>query len=311
MISRRNIRVKVMQMLYALETVEDNTGKTDPVKSLKQKLDESSELFTYLVHFITRVARYAETDARLRASRNLLTPEDLNVNTKIAGNQLLWKILENPGFSSAVNHFSLANVDDEDVVRKVYLSLVQSDIYKDYIQKLSREKGEEKNILQFIFTDLMLPDEAFTSFIEEQFTNWQDDAEMMQQLVLGYLSKPTGFEVATFVTTDKWQYARELLTSVLNKKEYVIDLIKPRLKNWDADRIAVLDMILLQMGVCELLYFETIPPKVTINEYIDIAKEYSTQQSGHFVNGILDAIHKELLREDKIHKIAFKQNSNG
>jgi len=299
-------------MLYALETVEDNTGKTDPVKSLRQKLDESSELFTYLVHFITKVARYAETDARLRASKNLVTEEDRNVNTKIAGNQLLWRILETPGFSSAVSHFNLASsVEDEDMVRKVYNELAASDIYKSYIQIQSREKASEKNILQFIFTDLMLPNDVFTSFIEEQFTNWQDDAEMMQQLVLSYLNKPTGFEIATFVTTDKWQFARELLTSVLNKKDYLIGLIKPRLKNWDADRIAVLDMILLQMGVCELLYFETIPPKVTINEYIDIAKEYSTQQSGHFINGILDAIHKDLLREDKIHKIAFKQNTNG
>src|SRR5947208_2233381 len=265
MISRRNIRVKVMQMLYALDTVEDNTGKTDPVKSLKQKLDESSELFTYLVHFITKVARYAETDARLRASKNLVTEEDRNVNTKIAGNQLLWKILESPAFKSAVSHFNLDNLDDEDMVRKVYNELVASDIYKEYIQKLSREKAEEKNILQYVFTDLMLPDEVFTSFIEEQFANWQDDAEMMQQLVLGYLSKPNGFEVSTFITTEKWQFARELLTSVLNKRDYVIDLIKPRLKNWDADRIAVLDMILLQMGVCDLLYFETIPPTVTIN----------------------------------------------
>ncbi len=84
---------------------------------------------------------------------------------------------------------------------------------------------------------------------------------MMQQLVMSYLSKPTGFEIATFVTTDKWHFARELLTSVVHKKEFLIDMIKPRLKNWDAERIAVLDMILLQMGVCELLYFETIPPK--------------------------------------------------
>ncbi len=198
MISRRNIRVKVMQMLYALETVEDNTGKTDPVKSLKQKLDESSELFTYLVHFITKVGRYAETDARLRASKNLVTEEDRNVNTKIAGNQLLWKILESPGFKSAVSHFNLNNMDDEDLVKKVYNELAPSDIYKDYIQKLSRDKAEEKNILQYIFTDLMLPEEIFTSFIEEQFTNWQDDAEMMQQLVISYLSKPNSFECSYF-----------------------------------------------------------------------------------------------------------------
>lgn len=300
-----------MQLLYALETIDDDKGKIDPAKNLKEKLDESCELFTYLVHFITKVARYAETDARLRASRNLLTKEDLNVNTKIAGNQLLWTLLESPGFSGAVKHFNLNTIEDEDVVRKVYLELVKTDIYQTYIQTLSREKATEKTILQYIFTDLMLPDETFTSFIEEHFTNWQDDAEMMQQLVLSYLSKPTGFEVTTFVTTDKWQFARELLTSVKNKKDFLIDLIKPRLKNWDADRIAVLDMILLQMGVCELLYFETIPPKVTINEYIDIAKEYSTEQSGHFINGILDAIHKDLLRENKIHKIAFKQNTNG
>ena len=83
------------------------------------------------------------------------------------------------------------------------------------------------------------------------------------------------------------------------KKEYYLELIKPKLKNWDAERIASLDMILMQMGVCEFLYFETIPPKVTINEYIDLAKEYSTAQSGHFVNGILDNIHKELLRRIK------------
>ena len=85
-------------------------------------------------------------------------------------------------------------------------------------------------------------------------------------------------------------------------------MIKPKLKNWDADRIALLDMILMQMGVCEFLYFETIPTKVTINEYIDLAKEYSTPQSGQFVNGILDNIHKELQAQDKLHKVSFKKN---
>jgi N utilization substance protein B len=145
--------------------------------------------------------------------------------------------------------------DDEDIVRKKYLELVQSDIYKEYIQKLSREKVEEKGILQYIFTDLMLPNETFISYIEEQFANWQDDAEMMQQLVLSYLSKPTGFEVATFVTTDKWQFARELLTSVINKKEFVISLIKPRLKNWDAERIAVLGYDFTANGCVRVIVF--------------------------------------------------------
>jgi N utilization substance protein B len=94
----------------------------------------------------------------------------------------------------------------------------------------------------------------------------------------------------------------------MDKKEVLMDLIKPKLKNWDPDRIATLDMILMQMGVSEFLYFETIPPKVTINEYIDLAKDYSTPQSGQFVNGILDNIHKDLVKEEKMHKINFKAN---
>ena len=92
----------------------------------------------------------------------------------------------------------------------------------------------------------------------------------------------------------------------MEKKELAMDYIKPKLKNWDAERIAVLDMLLMRMGVCEFLFFETIPPKVTINEYIDLAKEYSTQQSGQFINGILDNIHKDLVSEEKMHKVAFK-----
>jgi len=152
----------------------------------------------------------------------------------------------------------------------------------------------------------MLPSEAFTSHIEENFSNWDDDAEMMNQLMLSYLQKPGSFNLQEMVSKEKWDFAKNLLATTQSKHEYALELIKPKLKNWDAERIAVLDMILMEMGVCELLFFETIPTKVTINEYIDLAKAYSTPQSGHFVNGILDNIHKELTSQNKIHKISFK-----
>ena len=156
--------------------------------------------------------------------------------------------------------------------------------------------------------NLMLPNELFGTHIEELFTNWDDDGEMMSQIVMGYLGKPqsTHFNFQEIISPDKWDFAKGLLQTVIEKKEVLMDLIKPKLKNWDPDRIATLDMILMQMGVSEFLYFETIPPKVTINEYIDLAKEYSTPQSGQFVNGILDNIHKELVKDDKMHKINFK-----
>ncbi len=108
------------------------------------------------------------------------------------------------------------------------------------------------------------------------------------------------------VSNEKWIFAKSLLTTFIEKKEFVLDLIKPKLNNWDAERIAVLDMIIMQLGVCELLYFETIPTKVTINEYIDLAKDYSTPQSGQFVNGILDNIHKEQTAAGKINKVDFR-----
>jgi N utilization substance protein B len=132
---------------------------------------------------------------------------------------------------------------------------------------------------------------------------------MIDQLMLSYLQKPAGYNLQEMVSPEKWEFAKSLLVTVRDKREYALELIKPKLKNWDAERIAVLDMILMEMGVCELLYFETIPTKVTINEYIDLAKAYSTPQSGQFVNGILDSIHKELTSQDKIHKVNFKQKA--
>ena len=170
----------------------------------------------------------------------------------------------------------------------------------------SRDKKGERDILEFIFTDLMLPNDLFTSYIEEKFNNWDDDAEMTNMLVMNFLSKPNGYNFQEILSPEKWLFAKNLLETTIDKRDVSLDYIKPKLKNWEPDRIALLDMLLMRMGVCEFLFFETIPPKVTINEYIDIAKEYSTQQSGQFVNGILDNIHKDLVRENKMHKVAFR-----
>jgi N utilization substance protein B len=127
------------------------------------------------------------------------------------------------------------------------------------------------------------------------------------QLVKSYLQKPGSAEFAQFIPADKAQFARDLLRTVLEKNAHLESFILPKLKNWDAERIAALDMILMKMGMAEFLYFETIPPKVTINEYIELAKEYSTQQSGQFVNGILDNIHKDLVQANQLHKKDFKK----
>jgi transcription antitermination protein NusB len=176
-----------------------------------------------------------------------------------------------------------------------------------YNLQQAREKKAEKEIMEFIYNNLMLANEDWVSFVEDQFNNWDDDAEMLQQLIMHFLQKPGVFRIEDVVGQEKFDFAVSLLETTYDRSAQLDEIIKPKLRNWDADRLALIDVILLQMGVCEFLYFETIPPKVTINEYIDLAKAYSTNQSGQFVNGILDNIRKELESEDKLHKVAYEK----
>lgn len=302
-----------MQTLYTMETLETLIKPGEPQKVLQQHFDQTRSLLVYLTWFLTEIARYAETEAHKRASKHLPTAEDLNVNTKIAGNEVLWKMLEDPALKEQLSKekpeltLKQSQGDSTELIRKVYLEMVETPDYKNYISKQARDKHEEKKIIEFILNDLMLANPIFVSHIEENFSNWNDDGEMVVQLLAGYIQKPGSYNFKQLMSADKAQFAKDLLQTVLDKAQHLQDIIIPKLKNWDPERIALLDMILMKMGVAEFLYFETIPPKVTINEYIDLAKEYSTQQSGQFVNGILDNIHKELVQQGKMQKIDYKK----
>ncbi|MDE3212364.1 MAG: transcription antitermination factor NusB [Bacteroidota bacterium] len=309
MLSRRIIRVKVMQALYTVESSSGGSGNGEARKILLENINQARHLCTYLVSFLNEVARYAEKDAAQKARKNLPTYQDLHVNTKIAGNEILWATLENPSFKKSVSEFKIEHALNDELIKKIYIALLDTEDYRDYISQDSRDRKSDRKIMEVIFRDLMLPSEDFISEVEEKFIHWDDDAEMMVVLVNSVLHKPAAFNFTDMVSKEKMDYATELLECVLDKKEFCLSLIKPKLKNWDAERIASIDMILMEMGVCEFLFFDTIPPKVTINEYIDLAKEYSTEQSGHFINGILDNIHKELLADNKIHKRNFKNST--
>lgn len=298
-----------MQTLYSIESMNKETRAGEPLQILKKNLENAQQLFTFLVYYIVEVARYSEKDALQKSNKYLPSENDLKVNTKIAGNELLWTTMENASFKQSVAKFQIKYLVDEEQVRKSYFKLIKLPEYKQYIAEASRDKKSERKILEVIFSEIMIENENFLSEVEEKFIHWDDDAEMMIVLMEKFLHKPSSFDFNQMVGQEKMKFATELLHSAIDKDKYCLELIKPKLKNWDSERIALLDMVLLKMGVCELLYFETIPTKVTINEYIDLAKEYSTEQSGHFVNGILDNIHKELLSQNKIHKTNYKNST--
>lgn len=292
-----------MQTLYAMDTMEQGTVKPGTATSLlNEKLDQTSQIFTYLLFSVARVAQYAETDAQARASKHLPSANDLAVNTKISGNDFIFQVMGDKGFQVNLDHWKLRHLEDVELTRKLYNQLAESDIYKSYIAEPGRNKTSEKQIIEYIYKEILEKNESFRQHMEDSFIHWGDDEEMMTILVGNFFSKPQLFNFLQLISREKMEYAKELLLTVLDKKDYTLELIKPKLQNWDPERIAAVDMLLMEMGVCEFLYFSTIPTKVTINEYIDLAKAYSTPQSGQFVNGILDNILKDLVQADLIQK---------
>lgn len=297
-----------MQSIYAIRSGSQPVHSAgDAEKLLKKQFGNTLSLFTYQTWFLTEVARYAETDARMRGSKHLPSQEDLSVNVKIAGNELLWRLLESDFYKQAVAQYRPELIEAGDWVRNIYQKLVGTTEYAVYNSEEGRNKKSEREILEFIFNDLMLANEDFVSFVEDHFNNWDDDADMLRMLMLQYLQKPGVFRLDEMIGKEKFGFAKELLEITETKNEQLAELIKPKLRNWDAERVALLDMILLEMGVAEFLFFDTIPPKVTINEYIDLAKAYSTPQSGQFVNGILDSVRKELENQNRLNKVAYKK----
>jgi len=291
-----------MQVLYMVETETQGT----PAGLLQKEFDKTRNLFVFLVHLLHQVALYAEVEAGQRASKNLPNASDLSVNTKLAGNSIVWQTMESDSFKKAIELVKPQQWIQDDIVKSIFRSLSETPTYLSYINEQSRDKAKDKDILKFIFGNLIIESENTLEYIAEHFTNWEDEGDVMIGFIMNYLQKPNGVDFLDLVGDEKNKFATDLLETAIDKKTITEDIIKPKLNNWDPERIAMIDMILLRLAVCELVYFNTIPTKVTIKEYIDLGKEYSTEQSGHFVNGILDNIHKEMVASGKIQKISHK-----
>lgn len=304
MISRRNIRVKVMQTLYTLSSLESGAqgNKVAAAKILDDKLKQVLDLFTTAVLYSIRIAQYAETDARQRASKYLTTADDLNADIRIATNGFIGALMGNPSFEQKIKNDKLDRYIDEALVKKTFQQLQKTREYADYIALPRHDAPTDRAIIQFIWEKLLIENEDAVSHFADELPGWEDDSELIVMLMQNFFKTTSRTDFGKLLSAEKREYAHDLLNAVIEKDAVCMELITPRLTNWDKERVAMIDMLLLRMGVCEFLWFPTIPTKVTINEYIDIAKQYSTPQSGQFVNGVLDNILKDLLKEDKIAK---------
>lgn len=293
-----------MQTLYSLSSFEKTEilSRNKVAGMLDEKLNQVLDVFTVCVLYPLKVAQYAESDSIQRSSKYLRTTEDMNVNVKIATNSYIVKTFNKSSFNEKLKNDKLDRFIDEAWVKKLYLQLAKSDEYTNYISLPETTAKEDKAIIQFIWEKLMLGNELLVSTFVDDLPGWEDNDELILMLMQNFFKSDSRIDFLKLLSAEKKEYAHDLLISVIDKEDLTIDLIGTKLNNWDKERVALIDMLLLRMAVCEFLYFPTIPTKVTINEYIDIAKQYSMPQSGQFVNGVLDNLLKELEREGKIRK---------
>ncbi|HHB51651.1 MAG TPA: transcription antitermination factor NusB [Saprospiraceae bacterium] len=251
-----------------------------------------------------RVARYAINDADKRKSKLRPTEEDLKFRPKLGDNVLINSLLENEGLKKLFSQNRTQEWVAKDKIRDLYLSFLKTDTYKDYLHKPSDQHADQQ-ILLALFKHLS-GNENYNEIIEDFNALWQDD----KSLIIGAIKKiikslpaPDDFYERFAIDEDTVEeFGKELLVDVLEQQQRYLEIIEPALNNWDVERVAIIDMILIKMGLSEFINFESIPTKVTLNEFVDLAKIYSTDKSKEFVNGILDRLLKKLEKEGAIVK---------
>lgn len=310
MLSRRALRVKVMQVLYAQEmNSSDKSGLVH--KQLKQRVQRAEDLYYTYMLYLKEICEYALVESAKRSSKFIKSDEDVDFNTDIASNSVLGFFKDDEFFKDTIQSRSLSRLVEPKIVRDLFLQLITTNKYKVYTENKERSATDDVEILRYIIKKVIGASEVLDDFLEEHFINLTDDHFLTLQSMQKKLKdfNPNGVEVFLndFLLKnnqeDDFNFAEDLLLKVSDHNEALKGIMEPRLKNWDLDRIALIDTILIKMAITEMKYFPSIPIKVTLNEYIDISKEYSTPKSKDFINGILDKIMKDLQNKGEIKKV--------
>jgi N utilization substance protein B len=243
-----------------------------------------------------------------RKSKLLPTKEDISPNTKLLDNKFVIQLSQNSELVKYLKDRPFSWLEHEAFMRSLLENILNSDVYKEYIENQSQQYDDDREFWRKVFKQIICTDEELYSILEDESLYWNDDIEIIQSFVLKTIkrfdeSKGNAQELLPMFKdeTDKEFAVKLLRESLLNGKEYK-ELIDKYTKNWESERIALMDMVIMQIAIAEIMEFPSIPINVTLNEYIDIAKSYSTAKSASFINGILDAIVKELKEEKKIIK---------
>lgn len=307
MLNRRHIRVKVMQSIYALlQSGGDDLVREE--KFLYYSLSKGYDLYVLQLELLVHVRNMANEHLEIAKKKHLATSEDKNPNRKFVENKVLSQIAESTFIAEYIKEKKLNSwQDNREYVRVILDAIKESDIYKKYIISKETSFQEDKDFVISIFKEIIAPNEKLFDYFESENLSWVDDLPIVNTFVVKRLSKlKEGRQLkiqALYKDEEDKQFVADLFKKVaLHHGEFTDDIDK-KTPNWDTDRIAEIDLILMKMALTEFVYFPSIPIRVTINEYLEIAKDYSTTKSSFFINGVLDKLSKEYQASGKIKKI--------
>ncbi len=308
MLNRRHIRMKVMQTLYAAMQKED-TNIALYEKELVKSMERVYDLYAYMLLFMVKLKHAAEDRIEKNKAKKLPSQDDLNPNLKFVNNVILNALENNQRLNKYVEDNAIGWAEEKDLIKKVFNEIRESDLYQEYMNSDRVAFSEDRKFIAQLFIDFVAPNEQLHHIFEEKSIYWVDDLPLINSMVLRTIqsAKKETEQVITLMDLYKDPedigFAKELFRkTLLNEKEYTAMIVE-KAKNWEVDRIAAMDILLMRMGITELINFNSIPTKVTLNEYIELSKDYSTPKSKVFINGILDKLVADLTKENKIKKI--------
>ena len=307
MINRVLIRLKIIQIVYAY--YQNGSKNLDAAeKELFFSLSKAYDLYNYLLMLMIALTNYAQKRLDTAKAKLAPTAEELYPNMKFVENKFISQLEVNKQLTEFISNQKRTWANDEDFVKGLYEKIIASDIYKEYMASSEDTYEEDRELWRKIYKTFIFNNEELDVLLEDQSLYWNDDKEIVDTFVLKTIKRFDEKNGANqpllpeFKDEEDRDFARRLFRRSILNCDYYRHLISENTRNWDLDRVAFMDVVIMQCALAEILSFPNIPVSVSLNEYVDIAKVYSTTKSGSFVNGTLDGIVKELKKEGKLSK---------
>ncbi len=277
-------------------------------KELHFNIEKAFELYHYLLLLILDVSLYAESRIELALNKRMPTQEDLHPNMRFTNNKLIEQLRNNESLLRFVDQHKLNWSNYPELIKETYNRIIESEEYAAYMSSESSGYAEDKKLVTFAYTHIVFTSELLDSIMEEQSIYWNDDLEFITSMIVKTFKKfkeedgPDKKLMELYKNREDRDYAVRLYRQTIIHRDEYVEYIKENTRNWDLERIAFMDILIMQMALAELIGFPSIPTKVTLNEYLEISKYYSTSKSNIFINGVLDKVVSQLKEEKKIVK---------